>query len=571
MSGSIRREDEREWYDEVRRATIELVKIKAISPSADETRVAEAVLRLLTASGWDDAYTALGLDALAGDPAGRQNAYALVRGQSTRTVVLLGHIDTVGTADYGRLEADALDPEALDRRREELLALTPGLADDLTDPTSGQDWLLGRGVNDMKSGVAVNIALLRRLADLARRGQVPLSAVLLATCDEENESAGVLQAVQLLLRLKQEYGLEYVGVINTDYTTSRFPGDPHRYAYTGTIGKLLPSFFIVGREAHVGEPFQGLDANLLAAELIADLSMNDALSDTLGEQRAPPPVTLHATDLKTHYDVQLPFVAYFYLNVLTLTTPPGELLERLRQRVRVAMLRVLARVGAAERRWSGAPPGDLPLGEVSTYAELLSLAVKKHGEPAVQEALAEEWQQSLIGLDGRQRDARERSLLLVQRLWRLSELSGPLVVLYYSPPYYPHLAKRECALQAAVEAVAAAHPDLRLRVEEFYPFLSDMSYLRLDPSVDLAALTANMPLWQPAEGPARPGAYRLPLEAIQALDAPFVNIGPYGRGAHQRGERVLMSYSFATLPQLIAEIIEALAERVGGTTADDHV
>jgi arginine utilization protein RocB len=559
MSGSIRRDDAREWYEEVRRATLALVKIKAISPSADETRVAEAVLRLLREGGREDAYTALGLDALAGDPTGRQNAYALVRGQSRRTVVLLGHIDTVGTADYGRLEADALDPEALERRREELLALTPGLADDLSDPATGQDWLLGRGVNDMKGGVAVNIAILRRLADLARRGQAPLSVVLLATCDEENESAGVLQGVQLLLRLKQQYGLEYVGVINTDYTTSRYPGDPHRYAYTGTIGKLLPSFFIVGREAHVGEPFQGVDANLLAAQLISDLSMNDALCDTLGEQRAPPPVTLHATDLKTHYDVQLPYVAYFYLNVLTLTTTPGELLERLRERARLALLHVMARVGAAERRWSGAPPGDLPLGEVYTYAELLGLAVKKQGEQAVQAALTEEWEQALSGPDGQQRDARERSMLLVQRLWRLSEQPGPLVVLYYSPPYYPHLAKREGALQAAVEAVAAAHPDLCLRVEEFYPFLSDMSYLRLDPSVDLAALTANMPLWQPAEAPARPGAYRLPLEAIRALDAPFVNIGPYGRGAHQRGERVLMSYSFATLPQLICEILEGLA------------
>ncbi|HEU5198444.1 MAG TPA: hypothetical protein VFU32_02335, partial [Ktedonobacterales bacterium] len=184
MAGQMRLDDERQWYEAIRRATLELVSIKAISPSEDETRVAEAVVRLLGEDGLADAYTALGLDAIAGDPYRRRNAYALVRGQSARAVVLLGHIDTVGTADYGRLEAAALDPEELDRRRDELMALTPGLADDLADPVSGHDWMLGRGVNDMKGGVAINIALMRRAAELARRGQLPLSLVLLAPCDE---------------------------------------------------------------------------------------------------------------------------------------------------------------------------------------------------------------------------------------------------------------------------------------------------------------------------------------------------------------------------------------------------
>ncbi len=561
MARHMMENDDRRWYDEVRRYTIELVSIKSTSPGAGETQVAQAVLRLLSAGGLEDAYTDIGLDALEDDPFGRHNAYAFVRGQRPQTVILLGHIDTVGTEDYGRLEPFALDPEALDARRADLIAMTPGLADDLSDPDTGQDWMLGRGVNDMKSGVAVNIAITRHLAGLARDGQLPLSLVLLATCDEENESAGVLQAVRFLLRLKQRYGLDYLGVINTDYTTSLFPGDPHRYAYTGTIGKLLPSFLVIGGEAHVGEPFHGLDANLLAAELIADLSMNDALCDVLGEQRTPPPVTLHATDLKTSYDVQLPFAAYFYLNVLTLTTTPGELLERLRQRAEAVLARVLARVDEAERRWSGGLSSQQRAGAVLTYAEVLALAVSRHGEQAVQVALAEEWERSLTGPDGRMRDARERSLRQVQRLWRLSEQPGPLVILYFSPPYYPHLTARAGIFQDAVEAVAGAHPEQHLRVEACYPFLSDMSYLRLDSSVDLSALTANMPLWQEPATPPRPGAYRLPLDAIQALDVPFVNIGPYGRGVHQRGERVLMSYSFETLPRLICEIIDELARR----------
>ncbi|HEU5369380.1 MAG TPA: M20/M25/M40 family metallo-hydrolase [Ktedonobacterales bacterium] len=549
-----------EWYEAVKRYTLTLVGIKSVSPRPEETRVAAAVLALLKEGGLDDAYTAIGLDPLAGDPYQRHNAYAFLRGQSAQTVILLGHIDTVGTADYGGLEPFALDPAALAGRQDELAEMTPGLQADLVDPLTGQDWMLGRGVVDMKSGVAANIAVMRRLAAQARQGALPLSVVLLATPDEENESAGVLRAVQFLLDLRAQHGLEYLGVINTDYTAARFPGDPHRYAYTGTIGKLLPSFLVVGAESHVGEPFEGVDANLLAAELIGDLSMNDALCDVLGEQRTPPPVTLHATDLKTHYDVQLPFMAYFYLNVLTFSTTPAALLERLRQRAQAALGRVLGRIDAAERRWNGAPiQRPQRRGAVLTYAELLALASEKLGAERVQAALAEEWERSLTGPDGAQRDARERSLALARRLWQLSGLVGPAVVIFYAPPYYPHVAKRACALQDAIEAVAAAHPEQRLQVAEFYPYLSDMSYLRLEADVDLAGLTANMPLWQENEKPRHPGGYHLPLEAMRALDLPFVNLGPYGRAVHQRGERALMSYSFGVLPQLISETIERLA------------
>src|SRR5262249_16220109 len=141
----------------------------------------------------------------------------------------------VDTVDYGTLEPYALDPEALAARQDALVAMTPGLREDLEAHPG--DWMFGRGAIDMKSGVAANIAVMRKLAQQARESTLPLSIVLLATPDEENESAGVLQAVRFLLRLREQYGLEFAGAINTDYTTSLYPSDPHRYVYTGTIGK----------------------------------------------------------------------------------------------------------------------------------------------------------------------------------------------------------------------------------------------------------------------------------------------------------------------------------------------
>ncbi len=159
-------------------------------------------------------------------------------------------------------------------------------------------------------------------------------------------------------------------------------------------------------------------------------------------------------------------------------------------------------------------------------------------------------------------DKRERCLHLVQRLWTLSGLQGPAVVVYFAPPFYPHVGAKEGPLLDAVRAVAARHPELQLVEEEYFQFLSDMSYLRLEQGIDVSALVANMPVWQPPEGPARAGAYSLPLEDMRELALAVVNLGPYGKGAHQRGERALASYSFGVLPGLVFETVRQL-----GTTA----
>jgi arginine utilization protein RocB len=564
--GSHRPDEAADWFAEARATTEALVRVRSVSPDrVGENAVAEEVVRLLTADGLQSAYTSVGLDPIAGDPFERHNAFAFLKGKSPRTVVLLGHIDTVGTADYGPLEPYATDPAALAAHLEELAALAPEVRPDLE--AHPDDWAFGRGTMDMKCGVAATIVALRRIARAALAGDPsPLSVVLLATPDEENESAGVMQAVQWLLRLRDEHGLEYLGAINTDYITARYPGDPSWPVYTGSIGKLLPSFFVAGKESHVGDPFDGLDANLLAAALIADLSMNLELCDEARGQVTPPPVTLHASDLKQAYSAQLPFAASFYLNVLTFTTEPGALLDKLRARAQAVLSASLARIDERERTWreragrsaatsdGGPAQQHARTGSVLTYDELRRETEQTLGPETVAAALADEWGRwpSLL-------DKRERGLRLVQRLWQLSGRRGPAVVLYYSPPYYPAVAAASSPLHEALAQVVATHADLGLVIEEYFPYLADMSYLRLDPNVDVAALAANMPVWDDFDAPRRPGAYTLPFAAIAALGLPVVNLGPYGFGAHQRGERLMMSRSYGWLPRLIYEVIGRLA------------
>ena len=548
-----------DWYSQVKQYTECLVGMRSVSPCEDEVRVAQEIVRLLRADDLKAVYTESGLDALKGDLYGRQNAYAFLRGSSPETIVLLGHFDTVDTRDYGELEHLSLEPAALVSRRDDLLPANER-GSDLSD------WMFGRGVADMKSGIAVNIALMRQFARESRQASLPISILMIATPDEENNSAGVLHAVHLLVRLRERYKLNYLGLLNTDYVTALYPGDEHRYIYAGSIGKLLPGFLCIGSASHAGDPFNGLDANLLAAELICDLSMNDDLCDAAPGQLAAPPVTLRAADLKSHYDVQLPLVAYFYLNVLTLTTTPEQLLTRLHGHAQEVLTQLLRRVDQTEQRWRQAH-GEAHWqdrfyprsGHVLTYHELYGETVQRLGKKRVDTELMQEWQRWRGTVDGR-----DRSLHLTHRLWTLSGRQGPAIVLYFAPPYYPAVAPIAGPLQDAVDAVVKAHPEVQLEQQPYFPYLSDISYTSLDPSIDLTQLQANMPVWQPTDQPVLPGAYSLPLAEIQSLNIPASNWGPFGRGAHQRDEAVLMSYTFGILPQLLYETIKHLERYASG-------
>lgn len=119
-----------DWYPIVKRYTTRLVHIRSVSPGKGEIQVAREVLHLLQEDGLESSYTAIGLDPLIDDPAGRCNGYAFLRGKHPQTIVLLGHIDTVATGDFGALKPFALDPGALAAHVDQLAAVAPGLAQD---------------------------------------------------------------------------------------------------------------------------------------------------------------------------------------------------------------------------------------------------------------------------------------------------------------------------------------------------------------------------------------------------------------------------------------------------------
>ncbi len=146
-------------------------------------------------------------------------------------------------------------------------------------------------------------------------------------CDEEGNSGGMLSVVPELLKLKEKENFDYLAVIDTDYSAPRYDGDNTRYIYVGTVGKLMPTFYVVGAETHGGDPFNGLDPNQIAAAITNEINFNTKYCDVAEGEVAVPAITLKQQDLKLEYSVQTAKTSLLYFNYSTHTSTPDEVME----------------------------------------------------------------------------------------------------------------------------------------------------------------------------------------------------------------------------------------------------
>ncbi|SDW09759.1 Arginine utilization protein RocB [Marininema mesophilum] len=489
-----------------------------------------------------------------GDDRERYNVAALVKSPEPKeeTVILMGHMDTVGVEDYGKWKRLAFSPEELLKQWKKT-TLTGQVKEDLA---TGK-WLVGRGSVDMKSGVAVNMALLRHFAEHPE--ELDGNLLFLATCDEEDNSHGILSAVRELNHLATESDLRYVGAINTDYTSPQYKGDPSRYVYLGTVGKLLPAFFIVGEETHAGQAFEGFDPNLIAADLTYLIDYNPDFCDEMYGEVTMPPVSLKQTDLKQKYDVQTPFAAFSYYNFFVHSRSPKDVLQELKETASQALHNAIQMHQERYQRFcalSGSPYLPYPwTSEVMTYDELYEACVEKYGG---------EFKESMrfFGmnlLNDEALDLRQYCCRMVEEVWDWWGEKGPSIILFFASVYMPRvvLSEKEEQDQRLIQAVHKAVKDVQpqcshpIQIRNFFPYISDMSFVAIcDDEDGIEALTRNMPAWGLK--------HQMDVDAIRQLDVPVVNIGPYGIDAHKQWERVEIPYSMQVVPELIYQVVRGL-------------
>ena len=541
--------------EKIKALAIELTQIRSVVGTAGEIAVAQKVYEYLAQLDYFQQHPdQLRLVPVRDDELGRLNVFALIEGKPSPaqdTLLCIGHIDTVGVADYGGLQDLATDPVALKQN----LATATKFSEPALSEILSEDWLLGRGILDMKTGVAALMVMVEYYA--AQPETLTGNLVFYAVPDEEGNSAGMLSAVEDLAALQAERGWQYIAAIDTDFMTFRYPGDENRYVYVGTTGKLLPCFFIYGEETHVGEPFNGLDANLLASEVLQRIDLNPEICDIADGEVALPPISLHQRDNKTEYSVQTANTVNLYFNYPTHCSEPAEVLAKCRVKAAEAFAAVIVRLNIDYERYcalSRIPFQRLPWhSNVMSYDELYQMVKRERGEE-IDRILAE----LIASLRERGADDREVSMAIVNEVHKHCSDKDSKIVVYFAPPYYPHNFVRdgdprsERLLAAVGQAVAEARQkfDYPIVTRKFYPYISDLSYCGIAAAEHMDKLTENMPAWQLT--------YRLPVQAIQSISMPVVNIGPDGKDAHKLSERIDVHYSYDAMPLILWRTVERL-------------
>jgi len=542
--------------DEVLFLTNQLVNIESIVNTDGEKEISQSIYMLTSSYKYfrenpDYIIKQKTLD----DERERYNVVAFVKGtksKSNKTVILMGHMDTVGIDDFGQLKSVACQPDELMQALKQ-----EQLPDLIKKQLHSDEYLFGRGVLDMKSGVASHLYLLKYYSEHPE--ELEGNLVIVIECDEEDGSHGILSVLPLLKNLRKEHNFEYVGAINSDFVAPRFEGDENRYIYKGTVGKLLPSFFITGAETHVGSCFEGIDPNFIAAELTRQINYNPELCNEAHGEITLPPVSLKQMDLKLSYTVQTALSAYVYFNFFIHSWSPKEVLEKLKVQAKIAFGHALVTFKQRYElfsQMSNQPYFEVPWkSRVITYEEMDVSLIAEWGDRYVTHM--SEFKENL--LHDESLDTRMFAVKVVEEAWKWMTDKDPAIIIFYSSLYSPRIEVtgknilEENLIAALEKAVSNMQPEYAYPIvtRNFFPYISDMSFVALsDDEVGIKAVTNNNPGWGTK--------HYVNYQDIRDINVPVINIGPYGFDGHKQYERVEVKYSFEIVPNLTNKVIRDL-------------
>lgn len=545
-------------YEEVKQLTKELVKIPSIVKTSGEIKCAEKIYDYYNELEYfEENPEYLLLQQTINDEIERYNTIAMVKGtkgNSKKTIILMGHLDTVGVEDFGAIKKYAQDPDQLPGLLRDL-----NLGDDVNKDIDSGEYMFGRGALDMKAGVAGHMYLIKYFSQHPEELDGNLIAI--AEADEEDNSHGIISALKILKDWKERYDLEYIAAINADYSTPYHENDENRYIYFGTIGKLLPSFYVTGKETHVGQAYGGLDPNLLVAELTRNIELNTDLCDESQGEVTIPPISLKQSDLKDSYTVQTAMAAYSYYNYFTLTMSPKDVMDKMKGIAIESFDNIVGYTNLSYKTFCEKGNHEytkLPWKtRVYSWEEFYNELATIHGDKY--QVYIHNFAKDL-NEHNPSMDLREFSMKIInESLTKWSEDKSPAIIIYYSSLFYASIDNtgkdgRELDLFKSVEKAidfVQDYSDKPVVQKMFYPYISDSSFMSIsEDKSKLMALEKNMPAWGTK--------YTHPIEDILEINVPVANIGTYGKDGHKISERVHMKYSFENIPNITFNAIKNL-------------
>ena len=533
----------------------ELVAIESVSCVRGEVEAAQFIYDYFMDMPYFKANPGhAGLYKIEGDPHGRFVPYAFIRGNSPKTVVIMGHFDVVGTEDYGEAEPLAF---TIGEELERALAAKDLDAEARADMDSGE-WIWGRGVADMKGGLAVNMVLAEGFAERALAGDLPGSLFFMGVPDEESYSSGMRAGVTLLSEFKEKENLDLRLLIDPEPNTVTDEGA--QVINIGSVGKTLPVVMVQGVTAHVGARFDGISplAILTRIELATDESLE--FTDSYQSEATLPPSWANLRDRKEVYDASIPYRAAGYMTVLSFTSTPDEILEKLRSISEKAFREAVAALDALYQEYKKLDSSETkeriyyePL--VMTFGELCSKLKEERGGAfddfyrIAYADVAEKIADGSVNYPG-------GTVELMEKVLNFADIKQPLVLLGFAPPYYPAVHSDmipgcEGAGTAVFKRLEALSTELfgqDLVPENYAMGISDLSYCAVNRPFDTDAYSDNTPIWG--------DLYSIDFEGIANLNVPNILYGPTYKNPHQWTERVNKKSLLEVVPAVTARIIE---------------
>lgn len=518
--------------------SVDLVARGSVTGSVDEQSFGPWLANYLTDLGCFGATPEIWTYPVApGD--GRHVVALLVRGTGVRTVLLTGHYDTVTIDDYGALKPVACQPYLL---RDALLARLKGSAEPaealaFEDLESGE-FLPGRGLLDMKGGLAAGLDAIARIV---AQGQFSGNLLFLAVPDEENASAGARAAAVALASLAQDKGLSIAAAINLDAISDLGDGADGRVLALGTVGKVLPTAFVVGRPVHSGYTLRGINAAVLAAAIAERLEWAPELTDDSAGVPGTPASLLSFKDSKAGYDVTTPAHAFLFWNVLNHLRDPAAVLDIIAKLADDAARDCLSRLARKAALSGHAIDAERMARSVQIFRYGALLAEVLANIPNAAARLGD----AITASSGN--DLPERCRQITAAVWEMSGRAGPAVVLGLGSIPYLATTVQDARISVVIDAFlaqASARHGTSLRADAYFSGISDMSFFGQAQDTAFATLAADTPVWHAAIGLA-PGSI---------AQVPTVNLGPWGRDYHTPLERIHVDYGFRILPGLIADL-----------------
>lgn len=532
---------------------VRLVEIPSVSGTIGEVQAAYRIEELLYEIPYFNLHREnVKLVPIEGDPFGRciVTAYLDLEPDCPETVILTGHYDVVDVEEYGHLIDKAYNVEEITKCINQM----PLDEDSRRDFESGE-WLFGRGTADMKYGLALCIELLRHFSE---EGGIRGKLLYAAVCGEETNSEGMLCAVPFLNEFAAEKELKYSAFLLTEcYMMDDQANDTNRYIHYGASGKVMPMYFFVGEATHGGEPFLGLDPNLIATEVYREMEFNTDFCQQNHGQTTPPPVCLKYQDLKNTYSVSTPLYSAAYYNIITISLNPEEVMKKLvdiGERAFENALKFMREKADKYEKITGERPVTLSFTPcVKTFYDLYSEVkktfsgnlddyIKKYAEKLLEDKV----------------ELQEISIRIVKKVYELYKDKRPMVIVSVIPPYYPdvYMDKNEKAakhLMDCVDGIIRYAKDKygeTLKMKDYFMGISDMSYTSLAKDMSFDKIFENLV-----------GAnmiYKFPMEDLKKFSVPGIVLGGYGKDFHKHTERLHIDYNLNILPDLYVRLIEKI-------------